>query len=195
MTLGTRVIAEAATLVGVLPLGWLVTQRLRGRAISSRDWWLAAALAVSWIADLAAHAVGQDGRLLISLIYPISQAGLVGVALLDRSPARLFVALLLCVGLVAMLLQGQGPHTPDVVLRTVAWGSVTWLAWNDRELGRMRIVLLTAFGVALLAWYGYVASPGWTSYLVYQSVRLVAALAFCWAVSVDKPLPATLSSR
>lgn len=140
-------------------------------------WWLAAAFAVSFVADTFGHYVDP---LLVSIVYPVSQAGLAGIALLERTTDRLaFIGIVVWAGVVAVLLQDT-PY-PDVLLSTVAFGSVAVVAANQWEAPQLRAALLVYFGAGLAAWWAFSAWPSWTTYCVYQSTRLIGILWFCVA--------------
>lgn len=173
MTLATRVVSEVATWMGLVPLVWLALLHVRGTGRDRGWWWLAIAFAVSWMADTVAHWVSPDA---VGNMYPLLQAAIVALVLLGRDAALLIGGLVL-VGIVAAAV----PVKVDLLLRTVAWGSSSYLAWNRWELGLLRTALLVSFGLALVAWYAYAAWPGWTTWLVYQGVRAVGIALFCRA--------------
>jgi hypothetical protein len=144
---------------------------------------MAGAFFVSWIAD-ACTLAGVDSHL-VSLVYPVSQAALVGAVLLDREEAAIFVAGLVSIGVVAVLWKGVG--TPDVLVHTVAWASIAIVALDRAALGKLRLALLVAFGFGWLAWLGYTLSPGWPTWLAYQGVRALGIGTFCWAAANPGP--------
>jgi hypothetical protein len=121
----------------------------------------------------------------MSLVYPVSQAAIIGAVLLDRGEALFFVCALVMVGVTAVLWRGVG--FPDVVVHTVAWGSVALIALDRPALGRLRLALLVAFAGGWLAWVGYTITPGWTTWLCYQGVRAAGLACFCWAAT--RPIP------
>jgi membrane-bound metal-dependent hydrolase YbcI (DUF457 family) len=171
------VIFYAAWTLGLVPVAWLAWLARRGQRRDAAWWYLAGAFFVSWIADAFALA-GAEPRLM-SLVYPVSQASLVGAVLLERDDAVRFVLALVAVGIVAVL--WRGVDTPDVFVRTVAWASIGIIAFDRDALGRLRLALLVAFGFGWLAWIGYTVTPGWDSWLCYQGVRALGAGTFCWA--------------
>jgi hypothetical protein len=182
MSVATRVVSEIAAEMGLVPLVWVVALRFRGRAIGAAWYWLAAAFAVSWLADTAALIVDPD---LVGNLYPITQAALIGAVLLDRLEAAQFVVALVFVGVGSVLWHGVAG--PDVLLRTVAWGAVTLIVWRLPLPGRLRASLLVTFGLGWACWMAYAANPGWPSWSVYQTTRLVGTALFCLAASNPTP--------
>jgi hypothetical protein len=146
-------------------------------------YWLAGAFFVSWIAD--SFALAGIEPWLMSLVYPVSQAAIVGAVLLEREDAALFVLALVIVGILAVLWKGVG--TPDVLVHTVAWGSIVCVAFDRDALGKLRLALIVAFGFGLVAWLGYTLTPGWPSWLAYQGVRALGIGTFCWAAAKPGP--------
>jgi hypothetical protein len=165
---------EVAHQMAVLPLAALAWRRPKAPAL----WWLAGVFVVAWLADYGKH-VGIS-PLLTSWVYPISQAGLVLAVLLPRRLALLALTWVVFVGIVG-LLWGHG-RGPDLILRAGAWGAIIAVLWPHRELGLLRTALLVYFGVGLLAWAGYTAVPGWTSWGVYQGIRAAGIGLFSWGV-------------
>lgn len=165
--------------MALLPALWLALRMDR----RTEWWWLAGAFGVSWLADLAA--LFSHAPWLISTVYPVSQAAIVIAVLADREEALVYTWLLVLVGIVSVL--AEGVTGPTLLLETVAAASVVSVVW-PLPLGKLRICLLVAFGGGLLAWIGYVIAPGWTSWLVYQSVRAVSLLLFCWASWKPHPM-------
>jgi hypothetical protein len=176
------VIFELAHHMALLPLVWLAWLAAWEDRRGAEWWWLAGAFFVSWLADSAAHVADPW---LVSLVYPVSQAAIVGAVLLEREEAALFVGSLVTVGVVAVLWRGVG--TPDVLVHTVAWASIALVAFDRAALGRLRLALLVAFGFGWLAWLGYTVTPGWPSWLCYQGVRALGIGCFCWAASYPTP--------
>ena len=173
----------AAWTIGLIPLAWLAVLAVRGQRRGAEWWYLAGAFFVSWIAD--AFALAGVEPWLMSLVYPVTQAAIVGAVLLDREEAATLIGALVTVGCVAVLWRGVG--TPDVLLHTVAWASIALVAWDRAALGRLRLALFIAFGFAWLAWLGYTMNPGWATWLGYQSVRAIGAGCFCWAAAKPGP--------
>lgn len=145
-------------------------------------WWLAGVFGVSFLADSAAHWINP---MVVGKAYPLMQAVLVALIFRARGQAVHVLGLLTLVTLVACW--WQGPTGPDVLLRTVAWGTIIGLAWPRWELGLLRGALLVTFGCGLLTWYGYTLWPGWASWGVYQSTRVVGSLIFCLAALRPAP--------
>lgn len=150
-----------------MPLLWLAMLPHRAAA-----WWgIAAAFGISWVADSAAHWMAPW---LVSAVYPVSQAALVGLVLLPRVEAAWFIGALVLVGIVAVLTNGT--NGPDRLLHTVAWLSIVGLLAR-RPSPFQRLAL--AFAALWLAWIAYALSPGWPTWLVFQGMRLGGILAFC----------------
>lgn len=168
-------VTELAHLLGILPVLWLIGLRERRK----RYWIMALAFGVSWLADTAAHWVDPN---VVGNFYPFLQSGLVVAAVMDEDKGRAFIAV---VGLVAVVLIYHDAPI-DVILRTVAWGGASAVIWPHRELGLLRWSLLTAFGLGLLAWWGYAWDPSWTTWGIYQWTRVAATALFCLsAVRID----------
>lgn len=162
--------------MGLIPLLWLAWLHLRGERRDVAWWWLAGVFAVSWIADMAALWFDPWTA---SKVYPVSQAAIVGLVFLSRREALLLIVTLGLVGIGDVLLVGVGDF--DLMLRTVAWLSVVGIVYPLRQLERLRIYLLTGFGLGWVAWLGYSINPGWGTWICYQLVRLIAIAMFCWA--------------
>ena len=167
---------EAAHLLGIVPLAWLVALALSGKPRSAMWWWIATGYGVSYLADSIAHAHPPLADL-VGNTYPIAQAALIVGALVSVREAAIALGAFVWVGLLAMVWAAN----IDVLLSTVAFGTVAGLALTrplDRKLG---LALVVTFGAGLLAWYWYAANPSWTSYGVYQSERAIGTGLFCWA--------------
>jgi len=157
--------------MALVPLAWLAVRGER----RAEWWWLAAAFAVSWLADTAAH---FGDPFLFGTVYPVGQAGLVVIVLAERRAAVAFIGLLMVAGVVAVLWEGLSG--PALFLETIAAAIVVSVAWHLPHR-RLRATLLAAFGVGWVAWVGYTLAPGWTSWGIYQGVRAVGLALFCWA--------------
>lgn len=168
--------------MALVPLLWLAWLHWRGRDPGLAFWWLAGAFAVSWLADTAAHFANPW---VVSKVYPVSQAAIVGMVFLSRRDAMLLIVVLALVGILDVLWIGIGDF--DILLRTVAWLSVVGIVWPLRQLGRLRTSLLVYFGLGLAMWWGYAIWPGWTSWLGYQGVRAIGILWFCLAALTPGP--------
>jgi hypothetical protein len=172
-------VAWLAYSIGALPALWLALRRVR----AAEWWWLAAALGVSFVADT--FALFGHNSLLVSAVYPVSQAAIVGAVFLSRTYAAAFLVLLVLGGLLALVIAPVG--RPDVFLHTIAWlGVVSMVA--GRPIGRLRIAVLLYFGLGWACWLTYTTDPGWTTYLTYQGSRLLGTLAFCWAAAKPGPI-------
>jgi hypothetical protein len=133
------------------------------------------------VLDATAHFVNPW---IVSTVYPISQAAIILAVIAERNEARVFMWLLIAVGLVTILTEGV--TGPTLFLETVAAASIVAVVW-PLPLGRLRLTLLVAFGVGFLAWVGYVISPGWTTWGIYQAVRALSLVMFCWASLQTRP--------
>lgn len=139
-------------------------------------WWLALAFAVSFLADTTSHFVNPFW---VSRVYVVSQAALVGAVFLDRTDALWTLAALVVLGLIGVFLQPAGP---ELFTHTCAWGLAALLAYEIAP-EPLRRSLLVYFGWGTLAWFAYVAVPGYPSWLAYQGTRLVGIVLFgyaCW---------------
>lgn len=165
-----HLVEYGAQSIGLLPLAWLSLRRER----EAHRWLLASAFAASWVADAVAHQ--WDAVALLSLVYPVGQAALIGMALLPAREASGFVLTLVLAGIAAVFVHRTGQ--PDLFLHTVAWGAVCGLAARE-----MRGALLTYFGLGLLAYYALVVWRTDLAWYAYQSTRLVGVSAFCWAAT------------
>lgn len=159
--------------MALVPLLWLATWK---RDLGAAWWWIAGAFAVSWIADTAAL---WASPWVVGVLYPVSQSAIIGAVFLSRRDAVRLVGIVVGIGVIDVL--WHGTTGPDILLRTVAWLSVVGIVYPLRQLERLRICLLVAFGLGWACWMGYTINPGWTSWLLYQSVRLAGILLFCWA--------------
>jgi len=176
-------IFELAHWLGLVPLVWVAGRSVWARHLpNAGHWWLALAFGVSWLADTAAHWVDPW---LVGLVYPVTQAAIIGAVLLPRREAGIFAAALVAVGIAAA--GGERVQGPDVLLRTVAWAGLAGIVWPRRNLGPLRTALLLAFGTGWLAWLGYAMWPGWTSWGLYQGTRALGAGWFCWAGAARRP--------
>lgn len=175
-------IFEIAHQIGLIPLLWLAFLTFRGKAVGIEWWWLAGVFAVSWLADTAAH---WGNSWAVGLLYPVSQAAIVGLVFLSRRDALYLIIALGGVGLLDVF--GFGFEIPDILVRTVAWLSITGIVWRLPQLERLRTSLLVTFGAGWLCWMGYAINPGWFSWSGYQFTRLLGILLFCWAAT--SPLP------
>jgi hypothetical protein len=184
------VIFYVAYALGVVPFVWLAWLAARGERRDAAWWWLAGAFFVSFIAD--SFALAGIEPWLMSLVYPVSQAAIIGAVLLDREDAILFVLSLATVGILAVLWRGVG--APDVLVHTVAWASVAVIAVDRAALGRLRVALLVAFGVGWCAWLAYTIAPGLPTWLGYQGVRALGIGCFCWAAAKPTPRLRVVSS-
>lgn len=175
-------IFELAHLLGAVPILWLALMQLWGEKRGAAWWWLAGAFAVGWGADTLAH---WASPWLASTVYLVSQAGIIGAVLLARREAVLLAAVL--VGIAVLAILWRGVEGPDLLLHTVAMGSVAGIVWDRKVLGLLRMAFLVRFGVGLLIWWAYGLYPGWTTWGAYQSVRLAGVLLFCWAAVWPAP--------
>lgn len=150
-----------------MPLAFVAALWSAGRRLPALWWLVAAAYGVSFVADVLALA-GVDPWW-VSASYPVSQAGILGFALLDRRRAYLF--------LVALVLAASFPGT--LVLRTIAWGTVAVVA--AKRPGPLQRALLVSFGAGLILWWCYVLWPSLATWSGLQGTRWLGTALFCWA--------------
>jgi len=167
-------LAYTATWLGALPFLWLVGRYVRGHPVRPDAWWIASGFGVSCVADLLVR-IHWLAPWVASPVYLVSQGAFIATALAPDVWAVLVT--LVAVGEVQVLFAGV--TRPDVLLHTVAFGTITGAALMRPT--RYRWSLLAAFGVGLLAWWAYVAAPGWATWLAYQGCRAVAVALFCMA--------------
>lgn len=173
------VVAYLVIVLGLVPLWWLVFRWgfwPRAPRPARYQWLIAAAYAVSFVADIA----GLHGyETLAGNLYPLSQAGLIALALLPLGQAEHALGVLLGVAVFAVCWRGVAHD--DVLLNTVAGLLVTGLALRVR--GRLRLALLVSFGLGTVLWWWLAAEPTWASWSAYQSSRVIGTLLFCWATT------------
>jgi hypothetical protein len=190
MDLATAVIA-----MSLLPVAWLAIRRAWGHRLDASWWWIAGAFGISWLADVTSEHLPNEYRWAISLAYPVSQTALIGRVFMPRRFALVFLASLVTLGIIAAV--WNGASEPDLMLRSVAWLSIVAMVWLVEMPTRLRVCLLVYFGLGLAAWMAHlrwvqwarahpllVHGPAPTMY-VYQAVRLVGLLLFCWAAAYD----------
>lgn len=180
---------EPAHQMALLPLLWLAVLRVRGRDPGLAWWWLAGAFFVSWLADTAAASFGNAW--MIGVVYPVSQATLVAAVFLNRRDTLRVLAVFTTVAIADVLVFGI--DVPDILFRTVAWGTVCGIVYGRPALGQLRLALLVAFGAALLAWLAFAGWLGWAQWIPYQGARLAGILLFC--VAASHPAPTLRLSR
>lgn len=161
--------------MALIPLVWCLARKER----RAEWWWIAAAFGISWVADTLAHFLDPW---LVSAVYPVSQAAIIGAVLLSRDDAKVFLVALVAVALFSL----RFPR-PDLILHTVAWLSIVGVVWS-LPIGRLRIALLVAFGLGWVAWLSFVLSPTWATWGAYQSVRALGLGMFCWASVKPHPM-------
>ena len=177
-----RVASELSTWIGAVPLCCLIGLWWQGEQRDAAYWWLGIAFGISWLADMLALVVDP---FTVSLLYPVSQTSIIAGVFLSRKEARGVLFVLVLVGTVAILI--RSPGEPDFLLRASAWSMLVAMAFDLRAIPQVRTALLVYFGLGLLAWTGYVAVPGWTSWLLYQATRAAGLGLFCSAVWDVKP--------
>lgn len=177
-----RAVSETATAMGLVPLFWILLLHWRGHDPGAAWWWLALAFAVSWIADTAASWVNPW---LVSPLYLVSQAMVIGFVFRTRIEALFLTAMAGAVAILAVA--WRGVEGPDVLLHTVVWLAIGGIIYPLWQLGRLRGSLLVYFGLGLLAWWGYATWPGWIWWSEYQMTRVFGIALFCAAAT--SPLP------
>lgn len=152
--------------MALVPLLWLGVLAYYRQPHSALWWAVALVLGISWIADTAAHWVDPWT---VSRVYPLAQAGVLGLVLLPPAQLRRLVIVLAGAGLVAAQTTG-----PDLVTHTVAWSGIVLMLWQRRAL-------VTIFAMMWLGWAAYTIAPAWWSWGVYQGLRAGGLGLFCWA--------------
>lgn len=164
-------LSQAAWWVALLPVLVLVSLHQSGRPREAVYWWVGVAFAVSWVADALAHVVDSH---ITSLVYPLVQSAIIGAVLLRQRDALELVLVAVGAGLLAVC----SLPSYDVLLRTVAWAPIAYLAWHRPERDLAGFSLVISFGLGLVFWYGYNVAPSFDSWAAYQFVRAVGLLAF-----------------
>lgn len=160
--------------LGAIPVLWLVGRREQ----DVRWWWIGLGYAVSFLADSLSHWAPHP---LIYNAYPLSQAGLILVALTPRFAPRLTIGLTV-IGCLSIVTLG----VPNLwALHLAAWGLVAVIGWRCTEW--LRLALVMSFGIGLVAWSLTQLSPGWPAWIAFQSTRLLGTLALCVAMTVPFP--------
>lgn len=169
-------VGEAAHWLGLAPLVLVAAARA-----PKAYWWLALAFGVSFLADSVAHLIDPFW---VSRVYPVTQAALVGAVFLPRAEALWTLVMLVVFGLAGVFLEPAGP---ELFTHTTAWATAGLIAWEHAPQP-LRRSLLWYFWAGVLAWFVYVALPGWSSWTCYQATRVMGIALFgyaCW-----KPAPA-----
>ena len=170
-----------ASLLALIPLAWCITLAMWGRRVAEVAWWIAGALSLSFVADL----FGSMGYApLASNLYPVVLGSTLGAVLMEARQAKLFALLLALLAFVS--LAWRSAEGLDILTRTVAFGGVTVAAWRCPVVCprlRQAVTILCAGGV--VAWWGYVLHPGWSSWLTVQGVRVAGTAWFCRAAFPD----------
>jgi hypothetical protein len=173
---------ELAHQMGLLPLAWLALLSWCGERRGSEWWWIAGAFGISWVADTISHVFGHPW--IVSAVYPVSQAAILGMVLLPRKDAYWFVAGLCVLGVMAITVEGT-TH-PQWILHVVGWSEIVWLLW-PLPLGKLRLALLVAFGVNIIPWVLFTIWTTWETWGLYQAVRATSLGLFCWACWTPQP--------
>ncbi len=188
------IVNEIAHYIALLPIAFVGALHIRHKPRDAAWWWIAAAFAVSWLADLVAEFMPVSDRWAVTLVYPVTQSALVGAVLLPRRSAMSLVAVLTAIALVAAICRGV--TGPDVVLHSFASFSVAGIALAGWELPvRLRAALLVYFGLGCVAWLihaQWLVVPTWYN---YQLTRLAGLVAFCWAAFHPSPQLRLIGSR
>lgn len=172
-----RWLAESTHAIGLVPLACLAWLHWRGHRRSAAWWWMASGFGVSFLADFLPWRIAQQ-------TYPITQAALLMFPLLSRDAMDRYVALLIAAGAISVL--ARDAAGVDVLLRVVAWGSVSALAYVLMPRGRLRSVLAYGFGALAVAWLAYTMVPGWTTWGGMQAVRLAVTVGWCWVALTER---------
>lgn len=177
-----KLIVETAHCMGIAPIIFVLVRDRLGFKVELHYWWLAVALAISFMADSAAHWVDPY---VVSVVYPLSQAVLVAACIVPRRSAIIFLGVLVPVGIFSVLIGKD--LGGDAVLRTVAFLGVCVALWPLQSLGVLRLSLLCYFGASWVYWMAYAAWPSTATYLLHQSARFVGITLYCY--SVARPMP------
>jgi hypothetical protein len=161
-----------AASVGLVPLLWLAALRDRRRLY----WLLAAAYGVSFLADMGGLLGYPD---LVGNLYPLGQAGLIGIALLPMDRAVTLAGVLAVVGIVAVWFGASEGR--DLILVTVADLAICAMAARVLANDLLGAALGLSFGVGLVAWWLFALDPSWGSWGLYQLTRVVGTAMFCAA--------------
>jgi hypothetical protein len=162
--------------MSLLPLLWLGVLAYYRQHHSVLWWTFALVLGVSWLADTAAHWVDPW---LVSRIYPLVQALVLGVVLLPLD--RLWRLLLVLAGAYVVSAATAGP---DIVTHTIAWTSILVMVWPAADQPRRMMALI--FLGNWLGWIAYTIASGWWSWGLYQGLRAAGLGVFCWASAPAK---------
>jgi len=194
------IVALIGTALGAVPVWWLEHLRGKHRQVDPAYWWIAGALAVSFLADSLAQILPARAA---NDAYPLLQSGLIGLVLIEQRKQAIRYCFLLAGA--ALLVPLAGMRGPDVLFSSVAWLSVAWIAYRYQSLpARLRLSLLVLFGLSWAAWMLYCggralwwdstarvwSGPAWAFaglYGIYQLTRLVGTALFMWAAA--KPTP------
>lgn len=160
--------------MALIPLLWLIALAFQGERRSVLWWGFAGTLACSWLADTAAHFVNPWYA---SAMYPVLQILLLGSLLLTARRWLLLVAGFSLATTLDIALWGLNHR--ELFLHTLAWFGMVALVWPHPS--RFRTAVVMAFGIGWLGWIGYMLSPSWTTWGIYQSVRALSLGIFCWA--------------
>lgn len=179
MTLVQRVLTEVAHHMGAVPLAWLLV-RSRVKPVGPFWWLTASALFVSWIADSAAHFV--DPRV-VSVAYPVLQAGLMLAACCSRGVTFAATVSLAVVAICVVLAQGAGE--PDWIMHTSAGLAVCIACARPGDIGRF-VVAYFLFGA--ITWPVFVAFPGVAAWMAFQATRAAGIASWCLAFERRRPL-------
>ena len=170
-------LGELAHALGIVPLLWLAVLHATGQKRDAGWWWIAGALSVSFIADTASHWVPHP---LVSQVYPVTQAALIAAVLLPSRPlVESVIALFLCAAAGSIVVRQAAGL--DVLLHTIAWGGIALIAYDQLPKGALRSALVYGFGLGVVAWWAFVAVPGWWTWGAFQLTRVFAVGGFTLA--------------
>lgn len=147
-------------------------------------WWLLACVfAVSWLADTCTLYKIAD-QWVISLVYPILQASIVGVALLEQRETNQLLWVLMASSVIVGT--WHDVFGPDILLRTVCWGSIAGITWS-RTSKKLAASFLISFGGGLLCWFVLIFFQNLHAGLVYKTVFTAGLIYFCSLLYLHKP--------
>lgn len=172
---------ELAHWVGLLPLVVIV---IRGG--QSREWTLATAFAVSFVADSVGHFYDPS---VVSAAYLVSQGLIASAAFLDKWRDLLYVAVtFVAMGIASVGLYDPILQLPDILLHTVVLLTLFVLAEQEDGMGRARYAVMVYCGAGLVAWWAFAGWLGFDRYALYQLTRVAGIAWFC--VACWRPQPA-----
>lgn len=166
-----------------LPLVWLTVMAYHHGHRDAAYWWLAVAFGIGGVFDVMAKA--GLGANVASHVYPITQTAIIVAVLLDRYTALFVLTVLLFAATLSLL---AWPEQPDLILHSLAWGGIGYVANRMRPIGTLWLSLFCAFGLALPCWWWFIASgQSLAALLAMQGCYAVGVGLFCWSTLRPEP--------